>query len=357
MTIIKLPYVDSFRDARGVVRYYFRRKRGDKRIVLPGHPGDVEFMRAYELARLESGGATKRSTRAPVPGSFDALATAYYQSAPFQNLSASTQATYKGIVERFRDTKGASGVRYGQNLVRQLTRRRVNEIIAAKMKASGPWAANNLLKVLRVMFTFALDNDWIAQDPTKDVKPIKAKTEGFTTWTEAHIEQFEAHHGSGTRARLALRLLLWTAQRRGDVVQMGRQHVGKDVNGDATIRVRQNKTKATLVIPMHRKLREEIAASATSNNLTFLLNKWGKPFSAAGFGNWFREVCDEAGLTGLSAHGLRKAAARRLAEAGCTPHQIQAITGHKSLAEVARYTIAANQERMAREAMDRIQEE
>jgi len=46
-----------------------------------------------------------------------------------------------------------------------------------------------------------------------------------------------------------------------------------------------------------------------------------------------------------------------LAEAGCTPHQIQAITGHKSLAEVVRYTIAANQERRGREAIERIEDQ
>jgi integrase len=58
--------------------------------------------------------------------------------------------------------------------------------------------------------------------------------------------------------------------------------------------------------------------------------------------------------SGLTAHGLRKAAARRLAEAGCTALQIAAITGHKTLKEVSRYTAAADQGRMARDAMKRI---
>jgi integrase len=88
--------------------------------------------------------------------------------------------------------------------------------------------------------------------------------------------------------------------------------------------------------------------------MTFLTTATGKPFTAAGFGNWFRDMCDEAGLHGFSAHGLRKAACRRLAEAGCTMHEIAAISGHRSLSEVQRYTKAADQEAMAEAAMAKV---
>lgn len=357
MATVKLAYVDRFRDAGGAWRYYFRRRRGAKRIPLPGRPGEPEFMREYALACANSDDIKPMRTVGPLAGTFDALAAAYYGSTKFLELSPSTKATYRGIIERFSATKGKSGIPYGQNLVVGLKRKHVNQIIAAKLKLSGPSAARNLLKVLSVMFTFAVKNDWVTENPTIGVDAPKVKTDGFVTWSEQDIAKFEDHHASGTRARLALRLLLYTAQRRGDAVRMGHQHLGRDSKGSPTIRVRQNKTTTRLVIPMHPKLLAEIQASGTANNLTFILTQWGKPYSAAGFGNWFREKCDEAGLPELSAHGLRKAAARRLAEAGCTPHQIQAITGHKSLAEVVRYTIAANQERMAREAIDRIEEQ
>ena len=85
-----------------------------------------------------------------------------------------------------------------------------------------------------------------------------------------------------------------------------------------------------------------------SRHLTLLTTAYGKPFTAAGFGGWFRDRCDEAGLPQCSAHGLRKAACRRLAEAGCSSKVIAAISGHKSLREVERYVEAADQERMAR---------
>lgn len=87
-------------------------------------------------------------------------------------------------------------------------------------------------------------------------------------------------------------------------------------------------------------------------HLPFLTTAQGKPFgSAASFGNWFGECCRDAGLPkGTAAHGFRKAACRRLAEAGCSASEIMAISGHKSLSEVQRYCSAADQTRMAHAA-------
>jgi integrase len=85
--------------------------------------------------------------------------------------------------------------------------------------------------------------------------------------------------------------------------------------------------------------------------MTFLTTSQGRPFTSAGFGNWFRDRCNEAGLPQCSAHGLRKAAATRLANAGCSSDQIRAITGHRSLSEVAHYTRSADQQRLARQAL------
>jgi integrase len=62
----------------------------------------------------------------------------------------------------------------------------------------------------------------------------------------------------------------------------------------------------------------------------------------------------QAGLPHCSAHGLRKATAARLAERGATPHEIMAITGHQTLAEVERYTRAAERSKMADAAMSKL---
>ena len=199
---------------------------------------------------------------------------------------------------------------------------------------------------LRIILAFAVDQNMIASNPAAGVKKYKAQGEGYHSWSEAEIAQFEARHPIGSRGHLALALGLYTAQRKGDVLRMGWQHV----NGD-TIAVRQEKTDTALLIPMHPQL-QTVLASVPRSNLTFLVTEYGAPFSSTGFGNWFRDRCNEAGLKHCSFHGLRKAAATRLANAGASIDQLKAITGHKSLTEVAKYTKAADQQRLARQALD-----
>jgi integrase len=214
-------------------------------------------------------------------------------------------------------------------------------------KAATRFAARNWLKTVRALMQFAVAEGLLATDPTAGIKNLSGKTDGFRTWNEDDIAAFETRHLIGTRERLALALLVNTAQRRGDVVRMGRQHIRNGL-----IEVKQQKTGTKLAVPIHPDLQAVLDATP-SGHLTFLTTSFGKPFTAAGFTNWFRGACNEAGLPrGTSAHGLRKAACRRLAEAGCSANVIAAISGHKSLSEVERYTIAANQERMARMGVD-----
>ncbi len=176
---------------------------------------------------------------------------------------------------------------------------------------------------------------------------MKIKTSGHPTWNEGHIALFEQKHPIGTRARLAFALLLYTGQRRSDIVRMGRQNLR-----DGVLALKQQKTRIPLRIPILPNL-QSILDGTASEHLTFLTTKSGAPFTPAGFTNWFRKACDEAGLPrGISAHGLRKATCRRLAEAGCSAIEIAAISGHKSLSEVQRYIADADQLKMARKAAE-----
>jgi integrase len=180
-----------------------------------------------------------------------------------------------------------------------------------------------------------------------NVRSIRVKSDGFHSWTEDEIARFEACHPIGSRARLAFALLLYTGQRRSDVIRMGPQHIR-----DGLIRVKQVKTGAELLLPVVPQLQEIIAASSIGQ-MIFLMTQYGRPFGDDGFGHWFRAECIKAGLPHCSAHGLRKACARRLADAGCSQHEIAAITGHASLHEIVRYTKGANQKRLAMSAMQK----
>jgi integrase len=330
----RLPkFVHAFIDRHGKPRFYFRRP-GFKRTRLLGLPWSPEFMASYETAL--AGQPAQIGTARVMPGTISALVVAYYNSADFKHeLAPETRRKRRNIVEQFRE-------QHGDKRLALLQREHIHKMLA---KIDRPHAKKNWLKTIRGLMRFAVLIGMRAHDATEGIKLAPVKSDGFQTWSEEDIAVFRRHHAVGTRARLALELLLATAQRRGDVIRMGRQHIRNGV-----LSIRQNKTGAELKIPVHPDLRIVLDATP-SDHLTFLTTASGKSFTSDGFGHWFREMCDEAGLHALTAHGLRKAACRRLAEAGCSEKQIASISGHASLNEIVRYTRAADQERLARDAM------
>lgn len=335
LRVIGFPHVSSFTDRHGKVRYRYRRK-GRKAVYLHGTPGSPEFAAAYEAACSGDEGRIIPGAGRAIPGSIEALVIAIYSSAEWRQKAKSTQATYRGIMEGLRR-------KHGKLAVKGL---RPHHVLRMRdMKAETPSAANNLVKVLSYMMGFAVARGWRADSPVLGIKPLKVDSEGFAVWTEADISRFEAFWPVGTRQRLAFDLLLYTAQRSGDVRRIGRQHLSDD-----GILVRQQKTKAMLELPIHPQLARSLA-TVPSDQLLFLTTGAGVGYTAGGFGNWFRSACRAAGLAERSAHGLRKSAATRLADAGCSEAQIKAVTGHQTSKEVARYTKARDQKRLAQDAM------
>lgn len=338
MARIDLPHIQRFRDRHGHLRHYFR-KPGCKRVPLPGAPGSKEFMEAYRAAqdaRRDLG-----EGKSP-PGSVSALVAAYYRSAEWGSLQPQTQTLYRNVLDRFRDE-------YGTGRATHMTPEHVRRILD-KM-ADRPHMAQVFLKRIRGLFRFAVDRQIIATNPTLGVSVKVRKTGGFRAWTDADIERFEAHWPEGSRARLALALLLYTGQRRQDVVRMGRQHIRDGILTITQLKRGRDQEPVTLSIPVHPAL-QSVLDRLPKDNMTFLMTDAGKPMSPFGFSNWFAECAKKAGLPERSSpHGLRKAAARRLAEAGCSALEIAAITGHASLKEVERYTKSASQGRLARSAI------
>jgi integrase len=232
--------------------------------------------------------------------------------------------------------------RIGDLQVADLNRPRVEKILDLHR----PGQARIALSVLRALVALAIRNGDRDDDPTLRIKRPKLTGDGWHTWTEEEIAQFEARHPIGSKARLAFALALYTGQRSADLIRMGRQHVR-----DNRINVAQQKTQTRLWVPLHPHLLAIIEATP-SEHLTFIVSDHGKPFaSAQSFGYRMRTWAREAGLSGCPLHGLRKACCRRLAEAGCPVNDIAAISGHKSLAEVERYTRAADQKLLADRAM------
>jgi integrase len=343
-------HVQGFIDRHGKPRFYLRRK-GYPRLPLPGLPWSPEFMAAYHKAMAEKPVLSIGADRV-VPRSIRALAIAYYDSAAFKALDAdSTQGVYRNIIDRFCREIDKAGKPCGDKSAVTMKSHHIEKLMEAR--ADKPDSANGLRKVLREMMKVAKKLGWRDDDPTQGVKKIKPKKMGgFHRWTEAEITKFEERHAIGSRARLAMALGLYTGQARQDVILMGEQHVTDEVL-DWVRKKTEDKTGFELAIPVHPELRKIIDATP-SGHLNFLVTEFGKPFTAAGFGNWFRDQCNAAGLKHCSFHGLRKAAATRLADAGCDPIEIAAITGHASLKEVERYTKTRDRRKAAQRAMGKL---
>jgi integrase len=340
VTSIRLRFVKAYVDRHGRARHYLRRP-GHKLVSLPGLPGSPEFMAAYANA-LEAApkAITEIGASRTIAGSIGAMIVGYMGTADFHNLAPASQAQYQRILEGLRRE-------YGNLPIASLQRKHVMQLLDAKAKAPG--AARCLLRTLRSLVQYAINTGVREDDPTAGVRVKMPKSDGYRTWTEEDIARFEAAYPIGTKPRLALALLLGTAARRADVVRLGRGNIRGGL-----VHMTQQKTGKPLAIPVTTELAEAINAAAPADHLVLLVNEFGKAFTPERFTKWFVAQCERIGLKGLSPHGLRKAACRRLAEAECSVHQIASISGHASLAEVQRYTKAADQTRLALSAVARL---
>jgi integrase len=332
MAHVDLRYVVRIRDRHGKLLWYLR-KRHRPSVRLPGLPGSAAFMAAYQvaLAALDAPAAIG-AARTP-DGTVGHVVGLFLASPGFAAWAPETRRTRRAVLERFRET-------YGKTLIATVTKRDVQRLVDSKR--GKPSAARNLLNYLRLLFAYARHEGFIVNDPTLGVTRPPIRTRGYETWSEEHIARFESAHPPGTRARLALALLLGTGQRRSDVVKMG----WANIRGDR-ICFRQSKTGKPLTLPIIYDLLGAIKTTPRDRG-TFLATSGGRPLKPESFTNWLRECCAKAGLPrGLSAHGLRKATCRRLAEAGATANEIMAVSGHNTMSEAARYTAAADQEHLA----------
>ncbi len=338
----QFPGATPYFDRHNRRRWRFR-KRGFS-AELGTDYGSEEFVLRYEAAIEGQRAKSSIGAARTVPGSLSALVASYYRSKEFLGVTESTRATYRGVIEPLRE-------QHGDKRVAHLQRPHVLALMAAK--AGTPAAANNLRKRLKALLDHAVDLGWRADNPAASVKPFKVASQGFHTWNEDEIAQYLATHPLGSVPHAAMALMLYTGAARSDVVTLGWSNIRDD-----RILYRRRKTirsTATLIdIRIHPDL-AEVLNLIPRNRFTFLQTSQGRARSAKGLGTRMREWCDQAGLPECSAHGLRKAIARRLAEAGCTPHEIASVTGHATLKEVERYSRDADRAGMADDALDKLQ--
>ena len=341
---MKLPrYVQGF-----VVEgraYHYLRRAGSTRVPLPGLPWSPPFMAAYQAA-LDAAPPLIGATRTR-PGSLDAALALYYPSKAFGALRASTQAKHRASLERWRNE-------HGDKPLGRLPPGHIDYMLE-KMP---PHAARNWLKAARHFCKFCVRHKLIATDPTLGIRAPVPPSDGHPPWSDEQIARYRAAHPVGSKARLALELGFYTAQRRGDVVRMGRQHLSdclherlRELGVESMLFVRQEKTGVELDIPIHPELQAVLDATP-GGHLTFLTTKTGKSYGANDFSEQFRKWCDDAELPRACVfHGLRHTALTQAAGAGDTVHELAAFGGHRSLKMLERYTKRFDRARLMRDAM------
>lgn len=317
-------WCSEFQDRHGRWRVRARRKGWPTHYFKAG-PGTDEFGEEYRRWMASEEPVPVGASRTK-PGSISALLVEYYASAKWAALADASKEVYRRIYERFRAD-------HGDKPVARLEPIHVERIL--DRMAETPAAANLLRKRLNTLMKFAVKRGYRKDNPVEGVDAVPVVVRGYRTWTEADINAFRRRWAAGTPQRLAMEILLFTGLRRGDAVKLGRQHVSGE---HFIVRTSKSRGRTRLEIPIHPTLRRHLEY-APKDGLTFIVTEKGKPRSDKAFTGWFREAAHKAGLPpDSSPHGLRKAACTRLAEAGCTPHQIMAITGHKNLSEVENYT-------------------
>jgi integrase/recombinase XerD len=340
---IKLKYLLRDRDRHGNFRFYVRMK-GKRKIRIREPFGTEEFISTYHKALSEIAYDEPR-TKAGMPGagSFGRVCLDYYASPAFKNLDDSTKNWLRSHLD-------AISIEHGNKLIEQMAPKHVEKLM--QQKAAKPAAANKRLKALKALFRWAVRAKLVSHNPTVGVEKVVYQTRGHPAWSMEEIATYRAKHPVGTQARLAMELMFYTACRREDAVRLGPQHIKS-----GRVRFTQAKNEArnpSVVDILQDREFAKVINATKSGPFTFLINKYNRPFTVAGFGNRFKAWCREAGLPHLSAHGLRKARATQLAEAGCSAHEIMAITGHRSLSEVQRYTQAVQRKKLADEALAKL---
>ena len=339
-------------DRHGNIRIYYRAK-GRPKVRLRGPPWTPQYMAEYEAAKTETAPIKSAGI---CPDTWRWLCVRYFaECSDYHRLDDTTKRTRRWMLEATFDEPIAPG---SPKLFRDFPLPKMTpdaiEVLRDR-KAAVPEGANQRLKAIRAVFKWGVKKKLAPTNPARDVEYLRTSSTGHHTWTQEEVRQFRERHPIGTKARLAVELLLFTGQRRSDITRLGRQHIHQNRLVFTQYKGR-NRKPTRLTLPILPALKQIIDASPCGD-LTFLVSDRGHPFRDASFGNKFREWCDHAGLPHCTAHGLRKAAATTAANNGATAHQLMAMFGWSDLKMAEAYTRAADRERLAASGMQLLEPE
>lgn len=305
----------------------------------PKSPRDYRVVR-HTLAtgeRVEYRYPKKRPNQPDDPESVSALVEAYIGSPEWAAFSHHTRDSYGRYLTTLAE--------YGRTSFASIRRRDLIEIRDALAASSGHGTANRFIRTVSALYTWAIERQWLDTNPAARIGSLEGGH--LRAWTAE--EYTHALTVLPEPLRRAFVLARFTGQRRGDLVTMRwAQYDGR------LIRLTQQKTRKALAVPVHSELRAELDAWQRPAP-TILTTETGLAWSPEYLSIATRDAAKAMGLRGLNVHGLRKLAATSLAEAGCSAHEIMAITGHSTMSMVELYTKSAQQEKLAASAIARLE--
>ncbi|WP_462118644.1 tyrosine-type recombinase/integrase [Methylorubrum extorquens] len=290
----------------GTKRTYWYAWKGGPRIE--GAAGTPEFMASYNAAV-----STKVK---PTQGVLLSIMQGYQASDAFRSLSGITRKDYVRHIK-------AIEAEFGDLPLGALTDRRTRgefmawrDRLALRSRRQADYAWSVLARVL----SWGLDRGLILANPCEKGGRLYHAARTDKVWTAADEAAFLAR--APQHLRLPLIMALWTGQRQGDLLRL----TWAAYDG-STIRLKQGKTGARVVIPVSGVLRAALDAIPRLSPV-ILLDSEGRPWTSDGFRSSWRKACKACGVTDLTFHDLRGTAVSRLALASCSEAEIATLTGH-----------------------------
>jgi integrase len=347
---VDLKYLSEEKTRHGR-RVVYARLKG-KRIRLKHPVSSPEFLDEYRaavktlFAGVEENApkSAKHDARVPfAPKTLGWLIDRYFtESTKFLRMEALGRKRRRKFLEAMKKEHGHKPMMIpGENIAKGVAKR-----------SAVPGNANEWLKSMKALYTWAVSVKIIETSPAAGIPKIKIETEGFYTWTVEDIRAYVKRHPIGTMPYLACMVLLFTGLRRSDATKFGRQHARS-----GKVNFKTSKTGADLITEVPWPLVQAIESMPETDQLPYLLTAYGKPFaSGAAFGNWFKDRCTEAKLPDCTAHGLRKGGATLCSENGGSEVELEAMYGWANNRQSGTYTKKARALVLATKGFERIAE-
>jgi len=349
------PNLVRERTRHGKECYYFRPWHGP-RIRIHATPGTDEFERHYLALTSEPARAQRRKPPrdTPTENTLRWLGTKYTASAEFRALEPPSQRNAKRVLESIylEPINPRSPQLFGDCPLRKFDATAVGILRDRKANAGFPGAGNDRVKKVSAMYAWALlptnAKLGVTSNPARDVGKLK-KGKGHPQWTPDDLDKFERRHPIGSKARLALALLMFTGARRSDVVRLGPPMVRVGELTWLPFKGRNRENAVEVCLPNIAELLAIIVATPIVGTTTWLVTQYGRPFTKEGFGNKMADWCREAGIADKNSPGVRKAAATRMAERGASTHTLMHVFGWLDIRQAELYTRDAERKRLSRE--------